>query len=336
MLGQTRVFYAMSRDGLIGGCSARCTPGSAPRTSRRSSRGSRCPGVGPPAAPDPGAAGEDRHAAGVRAGMRRVHRPAEDAPRPPAAVQDALGAGGADSRVLACVGLMATLPLDTWLRLAVWLAIGLVIYFATAVPKHAAAGARTRSRAPSFVSATDRPLTQGTAWITSAPSRWPTSGARRAASSASSPRPTSCCSASAPSSAPASSCSRAGGGAVRRAGHRPLVRPGRGRLPLRRPLLRRVRVDDPDRRQRLHLRLRDAGRARRLDHRLGPDPRVPLRRLDGRGRLVGLLHARSWRELGIKLPPALTGAPFSVEGTHTLVRSQICVDPATGGVASMR
>jgi APA family basic amino acid/polyamine antiporter len=38
-------------------------------------------------------------------------------------------------------------------------------------------------------------------------------------------------------------------------------------------------------------------------------------------------------ELGIKLPPALTGAPFGVEGTHTLVRSQICVDPATGAVA---
>ena len=38
-------------------------------------------------------------------------------------------------------------------------------------------------------------------------------------------------------------------------------------------------------------------------------------------------------ELGIKLPPALTGAPFSVEGTHTLVRSQICVDPSTGAVA---
>lgn len=38
-------------------------------------------------------------------------------------------------------------------------------------------------------------------------------------------------------------------------------------------------------------------------------------------------------ELGITLPPALTGAPFSVVGTHTLVRSEICVDPATGGVA---
>ncbi|MGH7594479.1 MAG: amino acid permease [Gemmatimonadales bacterium] len=38
-------------------------------------------------------------------------------------------------------------------------------------------------------------------------------------------------------------------------------------------------------------------------------------------------------ELGIKLPPALMGAPLDVEGTHHLVRAQICVDPATGGVA---
>src|SRR6478609_7392423 len=38
-------------------------------------------------------------------------------------------------------------------------------------------------------------------------------------------------------------------------------------------------------------------------------------------------------ELGITLPPALTGAPLTVEGTHTLVRAQICVDRATGGVA---
>jgi APA family basic amino acid/polyamine antiporter len=38
-------------------------------------------------------------------------------------------------------------------------------------------------------------------------------------------------------------------------------------------------------------------------------------------------------ELGITLPASLVGAPLSVEGTHTLVRSQICVDPNTGGLA---
>jgi APA family basic amino acid/polyamine antiporter len=38
-------------------------------------------------------------------------------------------------------------------------------------------------------------------------------------------------------------------------------------------------------------------------------------------------------ELGITLPASLVGAPLAVEGTHTLVRSQICVDPASGGIA---
>jgi APA family basic amino acid/polyamine antiporter len=38
-------------------------------------------------------------------------------------------------------------------------------------------------------------------------------------------------------------------------------------------------------------------------------------------------------EVGIHLPPTLTSAPFAVVGTHTLVPSQVCVDPATGGVA---
>ena len=44
-------------------------------------------------------------------------------PTPPAPLGTALG-------VLSAVLLMATLPGDTWIRLIVWMLIGLVIYFA--------------------------------------------------------------------------------------------------------------------------------------------------------------------------------------------------------------
>ena len=49
-------------------------------------------------------------------------------------------------------------------------------------------------------------------------------------------------------------------------------------LRLCRTLLRRIRLPDPHRRLGLHLRLRHAGRDLRLDHRLGPDPGIRLRR----------------------------------------------------------
>ena len=60
----------------------------------------------------------------------------------------------------------------------------------------------------------------------------------------------------------------------RRPGDHPVVRPRRRHLRVLRALLRRAGVDDPGLRQRLHVLLRDDGRARRVDHRLGPDPRV--------------------------------------------------------------
>ncbi|HEY0996397.1 MAG TPA: amino acid permease [Gemmatimonadaceae bacterium] len=40
-------------------------------------------------------------------------------------------------------------------------------------------------------------------------------------------------------------------------------------------------------------------------------------------------------QLGMHLPARLAGAPFDVQGTHTLVRSQLCVDPATGGLVDL-
>ena len=75
-----------------------------------------------------------------------------------------------------------------------------------------------------------------------------------------------------------------------RAGDHDVV-PGRGPgLRVCGAVLRRVRVDDPDRRQRLHLRLRHARRAGGVDDRLGLDPRI-RRRLDDRRDRLERLHA---------------------------------------------
>src|SRR5687768_15927000 len=41
------------------------------------------------------------------------------------------------------------------------------------------------------------------------------------------------------------------------------------------------------------------------------------------------------RELGFALPPAWTSAPFTVEGTHNLVRASMCVNPANNHLLSV-
>ena len=64
-------------------------------------------------------------------------------------------------------------------------------------------------------------------------------------------------------------------------GDRPVLRARRRHLRLQRAVLLRAGLDDPGLRLGLHVLLRHARRARRLDHRLGPDPRV--RRLGRRG-----------------------------------------------------
>ena len=71
---------------------------------------------------------------------------------------------------------------------------------------------------------------------------------------------------------------------------RRLLRPPRRGVRSRRAVLRGAHRAHPDLRQRLHLRLRDPGRARGLDHRLGPDPRVRGRQRGGGDRLVRLLQ----------------------------------------------
>ena len=79
-----------------------------------------------------------------------------------------------------------------------------------------------------------------------------------------------------------------------RAVDRPLLRPRGRHVRLLRPRLRGARLGDPGLGQRVHVLLRDARRARGVDHRLGPDPRV--RRLDRRRRRrLGRLPQRAAR-----------------------------------------
>ena len=84
----------------------------------------------------------------------------------------------------------------------------------------------------------------------------------------------------------------------------------------------------PDRGIGLHLRLRDARRVRRLDHRLGSGARVRARRRDGRRRLVGLRRSRCCATLGIVIPAAISAAPGTAvalaDGSHDHAPSSIC------------
>jgi APA family basic amino acid/polyamine antiporter len=130
LLGQSRIFYSMSRDGLIGPWASKVHPRY--RTPYLSTIY-----VGLIVAFVTGTfpikiVGELVNIGTLLAftlvcigvWVLRVKRPDLDRPfrTPLVPLVPILG-------VLACVGLMATLPGDTWLRLLVWLAIGLAIYF---------------------------------------------------------------------------------------------------------------------------------------------------------------------------------------------------------------
>ena len=130
LLGQSRVFYAMSRDGLMGPWAGKVHPRY--RTPHLSTIY-----TGIAVALFTGLfpiqilgqlvnIGTLLAFVLVCAGVWRLRRTRPDLERPfrtpLVPLVPLLG-------ILSCLGLMLTLPLDTWIRLAVWLVIGLGIYF---------------------------------------------------------------------------------------------------------------------------------------------------------------------------------------------------------------
>jgi len=130
LLGQSRVFYAMSGDGLLGGWAGRVHPRF--RTPYLSTIY-----TGIAVAAFTGVFPIQILGQLVNIGtllafvlvcggvwMLRHTRPDLERPfkTPWVPVVPILG-------ILTCLGLMATLPLDTWIRLLVWLVIGFAIYF---------------------------------------------------------------------------------------------------------------------------------------------------------------------------------------------------------------
>ena len=109
-------------------------------------------------------------------------------------------------------------------------------------------------------------------------------------------------------------------------------------LCIRGPLLRGVRVPNPHRRLGLHLWLRNAGRNFRLDHRLGPDPRIRLWRGNG-----GFGMERLCRELlddfGLHIGPRWIATPgtemvfyrghWAALGSLQQALASAGIDPAT-------
>ncbi len=129
MLGQSRVFYSMSRDGLLGAWAGRVHPRY--RTPYLSTIY-----TGLAVALFAGLfpiqiigqlvnIGTLLAFVIVCAGVWVLRRARPDLERP---FRVPLVPVVSTAGIVACLGLMATLPVDTWIRLFVWLAIGLVIY----------------------------------------------------------------------------------------------------------------------------------------------------------------------------------------------------------------
>ena len=132
LLGQTRIFFSMARDGLAA-ARVRARAPALPHAAREHDR-SRAPSCALVAGlhADRGArpAREHRDAARVRARVHRRRDPAKDGTAQPASVPHTRCAMGARSLgAIVCLAQMLGLPGETWVRLFIWLVIGLVIYF---------------------------------------------------------------------------------------------------------------------------------------------------------------------------------------------------------------
>src|ERR1035438_9513333 len=102
-----------------------------------------------------------------------------------------------------------------------------------------------------------------------------------------------------------------GGPRQDRAGPDAVVRSGRNRLHLRGAVLCRIRLDGAGRGLCLHLCLRDAGRALRLDHRVGPHSRIRRRFRHRRAWMVALLS-------GLHRNPGTQDSPRVLHGAVRL------------------
>jgi len=141
MLGQTRIFYSMSRDALLPPLFARVHPQF--RTPHVSTALTACVVALVAGLTPINKLGELTSIGTLLAftlvslGVIILRRSAPDVPRPfrtPWVPWVPLGAAAA------CVLQMVSLPLETWARLMAWLVIGFVVYFAYSRPR--AAGAR--------------------------------------------------------------------------------------------------------------------------------------------------------------------------------------------------